>query len=292
MTANEPRTDRYRAPALGKGLDILEYLADQPHGAAAAEIARGIGRSRSEIFRMLMCLEERSFIARGQDERFRLTARLFELAHRHPPTKVLLENALPAMRRLASRAAQSCHLGVLHDASVLIVAQVDAPGFVSVGVHVGALRDLTSSASGATLLAFQEPEARGYLLEQALLSAPARRALEQRLRLVARRGYEERPSAVVRGIVDISAPIRDHRGVAIAALTAPCLQQSGDVPPLDDVRRMLQQAAAEITERIGGVGLETAAPRRAPAPGYQTSAAAMRTAAASSSSSGQHSQPT
>lgn len=250
------RTERYRAPALEKGLDVLEFLAGEPHGATAAEVARALGRTRSELFRMINCLEARNYVVRGQDERFRLTARLFELAHRHPPTKVLLDNALPVMRRLAGKASQSCHLGVLHDGAVLIVAQVDAPGFVSVGVHVGALRDLMTSASGATLLAFQEPEVREFLLQHNDLPPPLRRALEQRLKAVAKRGYEERPSAVIRGIIDVSAPILDHRGLAVAALTSPCVQQSGDFPPLEEVRRLLQQAAAEVTAMIGGAGLD------------------------------------
>lgn len=284
------RSPRYRAPALEKGLDVLEHLADQPHGATAAQVARALGRSRSELFRMITCLESRAYVVRGQDERFRLTARLFELAHRHPPTKGLLENALPVMRRLSARAAQSCHLGVLHDRAVLIVAQVDAPGFVSVGVHVGALRDLTTSASGVTLLAFQEAGTREFLLDQAGMPPSARRTLEQRVKAVARRGYEERASMVIRGIVDVSAPILDHHGIAVAALTSPYVEQSGDYPGLEEVRRLLQQATTEITSMIGGAGLDYPLP--APQRAYQASAAAMRRAAAASSSTGQHSQPT
>lgn len=53
----------YRAPALEKGLDILELMAGVPEGLGQAEIARRLGRSVGEIFRMLACLVERGYLA-------------------------------------------------------------------------------------------------------------------------------------------------------------------------------------------------------------------------------------
>ena len=37
--------DRYRAPALDKGLDILELLSEYPDGLTRAEIVKALGRS-------------------------------------------------------------------------------------------------------------------------------------------------------------------------------------------------------------------------------------------------------
>ena len=44
----------YSAPALEKGLDILELLSKQEAGLTQSEISRALGRSVSEIFRMLV----------------------------------------------------------------------------------------------------------------------------------------------------------------------------------------------------------------------------------------------
>lgn len=43
--------DRYRAPALEKGLDILELLAQRVEGLSQAEIAKELGRSPNETDR-------------------------------------------------------------------------------------------------------------------------------------------------------------------------------------------------------------------------------------------------
>ena len=83
-------------PALEKGLDILELFAGEPTGLTKSDVACRLGRTISEIFRILLCLEERGYISRSRDgERFRLTLHLFKFGpgisahethdHRSPP---------------------------------------------------------------------------------------------------------------------------------------------------------------------------------------------------------------
>jgi DNA-binding IclR family transcriptional regulator len=73
---------RYSAPALEKGLDVLELLASQPHALSLQEIAQRLGRSSAELYRMLDVLVQRGWLARLPDASYGLTLRLFELAHR------------------------------------------------------------------------------------------------------------------------------------------------------------------------------------------------------------------
>ena len=64
--ASPPRAeDRYRAPALDKGLDILELLARQPQGLTRAEIVKELDRNASEIYRMLERLVARQYVMRS-----------------------------------------------------------------------------------------------------------------------------------------------------------------------------------------------------------------------------------
>jgi len=61
----EDRPQKYTAPALEKGLDILERLSLSETGLSLSEIARDLGRSVSEIFRMLVVLEQRGYISQS-----------------------------------------------------------------------------------------------------------------------------------------------------------------------------------------------------------------------------------
>jgi DNA-binding IclR family transcriptional regulator len=251
------KTNAYSAPALEKGLDILELLAGAQRGSSLSEVAVALGRTRNEIFRMLSCLEDRGYIARKNgDDRFQLTARMFELAHRHPPTQDLVTVAMPVMRELAARSHQSCQVGMQHEGHVLIVAQVDAPGLVGVAMRVGARRELTNSASGLSLLAFQETRTRTEWLDSAGASrwpAAKKRALEKQLERIVRDRYVEHPNPAVKGVLGISSPICNFRGHAMATLTVTFAQLTAPHPSLREVRPWLIASAARITREMGGV---------------------------------------
>src|SRR6201993_2470995 len=144
MKTKAPKaSSRYPTPALEKGLDILEMFASEPTGLTKSDVARKLGRTISEIFRMLLCLEERGYIAQTPDsDRYHLTLHLFKLAQEHPPIKRMTMQALPIMQQAAHELGQSCHLGVLNGGQVVIIAQVDPP--VSRGSYVKAAALLIS----------------------------------------------------------------------------------------------------------------------------------------------------
>src|SRR5438270_3061825 len=73
---------RYAVPALDKGLDVLELLASEVDGLSLNEIARALDRTSSELFRMVTALARRGYIEQRNGDRYTLTLKLFELAHR------------------------------------------------------------------------------------------------------------------------------------------------------------------------------------------------------------------
>lgn len=248
---------RYRAPALEKGLDILELLADRPEGLSQTEIARALERSVGEIFRMLACLVDRGFITiHRPSDRYVLTLRLFELAHKHAPLQQLIASALPRMRDLAKAVHQSCHLTVVESGHGVVVAQADAPGEIGFAVRVGSVVDLLTTASGRVLLAFQQAAERERILSLEPGSR-ARRAFvtkhEEALDAVRARGHEDMESTRIRGVHDLSFPVLDARGTAVAALTMPYIERLdlADVS-LDAAREALATSASELSTALGG----------------------------------------
>ena len=164
-------SSRYPTPALEKGLDILELFVSEPSGLTKSDVARKLGRTISEIFRMLLCLEERGYIAQSTDsERYHLTLHLFRLALEHPPIKRMTTQALPIMQQVAHDLSQSCHLGVLNWGQVVIIAQVDSPVSPGFYVKAGAVVDLMHSATGHVILAHLTQEARTRAIEGSVQS--------------------------------------------------------------------------------------------------------------------------
>jgi len=250
-----PARGRYSAPALEKGLDILELFASRSAGLTGAEVARHLGRSISEIFRMLVCLEKRGYIceaARG--ERFELTLKLFELAHRHHPLERLIVQARPLLQEVANHTGQSCHLAMLSDAAVIVVAQVDAPGSMGFSLRLGAQVDLFDTASGHVILAFQSTAARqrAFAAWQRRSRRPIPRGVEKHLTAIRARGYEEIPSYQVNGVLNISYPIVNQHGEAIAAMSVPFIKRIGARLGAKQIRERLRSASERLTAGIGG----------------------------------------
>src|SRR3546814_10175017 len=92
----------YSAPALEKGLDILELLAAVGTPLTTRQVAERLGRSKNEIFRMVHVLIERDYIAREPgSEGLALTNKLFSLGMQTPPARDLVTVAAPVVERLA-----------------------------------------------------------------------------------------------------------------------------------------------------------------------------------------------
>ena len=246
--------DRYRAPALDKGLDILELLATQPHGLTRAEIVKEMDRSASEIYRMLERLVARQYVMRNPSgDRYALSLKLFALAHMHPPLSRLINQALPVMDDFTRKAEQSCHMGVYDRGNVLISAQINSPSGWSFAVQRGARVGLLDTASGHLLLAYaDEGNYNRMLAEHTPLDGEVPTtldALQATLASIRERGYLERDSAQTLGVVDISFPILGPDNTALATLTCPYIRRIDRHvgPDMAQVREYLRAAAAALS---------------------------------------------
>ncbi len=251
----------YAAPALEKGLDILEMLCKQPQGLSLSEIAQACGRKVGEIFRMLDCLKRRGYVSQiAGSERMQLTQRLFEMVHQFPPTQRLISVCQPQMQTLARQLGQSCHLAIFSAGEMLVIAQVDSPRSMGFAVRVGAKVDLLRSASGRVYLAFQpEPLHASMLLQRGVpLSPEDMKLLEKRLLKIRHAGHVAQPSDFIRGVINMSCPILNHHGQAVAALTVPYLKWEGSeatYPETQGARQLLSKTALATTQEIGGLAV-------------------------------------
>jgi len=246
---------RYTAPALEKGLDVLELLASVSEALTHSEIARRLGRTVSEVFRMLVCLEQRGYISRtGPNEEYQLTLKLFEVVHLHHPLQRLVTQARPLMVQVANSTGQSCHLAMLNNAEVVVVAQVEAPGNMGFSVRLGANIDVLNTASGHVILAFQNEDVRARALNlwRRRWRKPLPVRLNRHLDEIRHRGYEELPSYTVHGIINISYPVLNQHGQAIAAMAVPFLAQIDDEVGPPQVKEELARASQSLSAAIGG----------------------------------------
>jgi DNA-binding IclR family transcriptional regulator len=245
--------ERYAAPALKKGLQIIEALADRDTGLSLTEIAKTLNYTVNEIFRMVVALQQQGYIEPGADEKYRLTLKIFEVAHRQQPLRSVVATALPTMRDLANQQAQSCHLAVHYDGRVMIVAQVDSPEPWTFNVKVGSVVGLLDTSSGLVMLAYSDPQTRMRMLQAHVAQGGMPPDLEQTLAAIRADGFLIRPSLQTAGVTNLACPVFGGDNHVAAALVVPYVARLdiGTGPGIAATCAALQASCARISKLMG-----------------------------------------
>jgi DNA-binding IclR family transcriptional regulator len=241
---------RYRAPALEKGLDILELVSRASEPMSTGMITQALGRSTGELFRMIQVLEHRGFIEQVGGG-YLPTTRLFALGMRQAPIKSILEVALPVMRDLAETTEQSCHLALRAAGDIVVAARMESASLIGFSVRIGYRQPLVLTGSGTVLYAFQTPETRARWETTFDPNTPSDRLTTFRARADRARanGYDEHPSDIVPGIVDLAAPVL--RGeIAAAALTMPFVRKVPLKVEQGHALQLVREAARRISAEL------------------------------------------
>ena len=256
---SDDENDKYRAPALDKGLDILELLASSPEGMTKAEIAKGVGRSPNETYRMLRTLVRRNYVTSPPSgDEFMLSLKLLMLANAHPPRRRILDIAEPLMRQVTRKSEQSCQLALWEDGEVVISSAISAPGNWRLALRPGAVIGIYNTGSGMVLIAFQSAETRQRMIREHRLVNGEKKIPEaefiKMLDKVKQAGCTRGPSQTITGVINLSFPILDPSGNAIAALTCPFIQRIDDynAPSIDAVVKIFAETAKDIQRKISG----------------------------------------
>lgn len=217
------KESKYNAPALDKGLDILEYLSSQSTPQSQTDIAAGIDKTANEIYRMLTTLESRGYILRDEiSGKYRLSLKLYHLSHRHSPIDELRRAAQYPIEELAHQIRQSCHMSILYMSKVLVILHAKSPEPIALSVEEGNTFPLSLTASGKVFLAYMSES----VLKESLqvsnadeLNTSQKKIFFETLEKIKTEGYYIKRSELAEGVVDIAVPVSISAQGVTACLT-------------------------------------------------------------------------
>lgn len=217
-----PDKPAYYTATLGKGLDVLEALAEVEE-IALTELAARLKSSNATLFRILATLVHRGYVEKlPRSGHYRLTLRAWQIGSRALGRVGLRSVALEPMRTLAAKVNESPHLGVLEGSGVIIVEKIECRQPVRVDTYVGQRAPAHCSALGKIILAFASPET----VEAAWLpqrftrnTVILREAFDRELAHVRRQGYAVNRGEWRDGVCAVAVPLSDHSGKVAAGLS-------------------------------------------------------------------------
>jgi DNA-binding IclR family transcriptional regulator len=245
---------------LARGVELLATLetdeAQRRGGLGVLDVARIVGREKSQVSRGLRTLAELGLVERDPETLdYRLGWRLFALAARAGDGQ-LLTLAPPVLGALVARLGETAHLSVLQGTDVMTVLSEPSPNAVRATVWVGRRVPAHCTSSGRALLLDHDAEALRALYGASKL-APAGPGAPRDVAELARRvadaraqGHALADEELEPGLVGAAAPVRDFRGRIVAGLnvSAPKFRLTDG---LAAAGVEVQRAAEELSHRMG-----------------------------------------
>ena len=245
------------APALDRGLAILELLDSRSEGATLSEISRAIGVPKNSTMRMLQTLAERGYVTRDElTMRVALTGKLLRLGQPRVGGLSLVESALPAMRGLRDAVGETVQLGISIGDEGVVIERVESSQAVRIAVEIGLRFPLHNNAPGKVLLSHQSPRMRQQQIRRLKLDGFTKRTITNEDRLieecetVVERGYGTDWGEADEGIHCVAAPIFDPLGQLVSVVWVSAV--AGRMPRVrfGAVSKLVMQAAREIEGRL------------------------------------------
>jgi len=251
-------TRDYGIAVVRRALDILEALAQTPRPLGPTELARRVGTTPSAAFRVLKTFEERGYVARDSvSGQYRLGTRLAYLGERSTGTLDLRHVARPVLEELHRRFRETVNLAVLDNDHIVYIDMIESDHELRMAARVGARDHPYSTSLGKAILAYlPEPELERYLQRPLPRRTPHTItdpvALRAELERVRASGVAEDHEENEEGACCVGAPVFDHQGRVVAAISVsgPTVRLVG--PRIEEMRVAVKEAALAITRAIGG----------------------------------------
>ena len=249
--------NRYSAPAVDAALSILETLGGVDD-ISLTELAHKLGLGKSSVFRLLMTLARRGYVEKNpQSERYRLTYRLFAVGSSGADRLGLREAANPVMHRLAGETGETVNLGLLDGMRVVNLHKVEGRHLLRMHLELGGGAPAHATALGKVLLAALDPAEvarrfRGRRLERLTpRTIGDRRSLGTAFARIRKQGFALDDEECSLGLRCVAAPILNHLGSAVAALSVSGPSQRLPDQMLPRLAECVRAAAQDVSQRLG-----------------------------------------
>jgi IclR family KDG regulon transcriptional repressor len=240
--------------------EVLELFSQDRSEWGVSEVAKALGIPKSSAHSLLATLSQIGLLKRSREGRYRLGWRILALSQVLLSTSSWRQEARRAMEELVARYGETTHLAVLECGRVVYVEKLEGTRAVRV-VNTGIGVELPAHCSGVgkVLLAFRPWEEVERILAARGMPAFTPNTittldeLKTELQAVRERGYAYDIEEVVPELCCVAAPIRDHTGEVIAAMSLSVpfyrFQQMKE-----EYRRAILEATRAVSERLGYMG--------------------------------------
>lgn len=247
-----------RVQSLDRALQLLELLGAAREPMGLADLAELVQVDRSTAHRLLGTLGQRGYVNQdARTRRYSLGLKIVELGRHALEGLSLRAVARNYLRELARESGESANLIVRAGRQAVCVELEPSPSILSVTNEIGAVFAPHATAAGKVLLAHVGEADRLAWLGAAVRPAFTPRtltdlaALTSHLQQVTRQGFAVDDEESHLGVRCVAAPIYDHRGAVVAALSLSGPAMRVTLERLPALTALVVKAARTISAALG-----------------------------------------
>ena len=243
--------------SLGRALRLAEVLSHYREGATLKELSDELDLPKSTVHRLLQAYRELGYVEQDNvSGRYRLSVKWLGISLKILEHIDLRHIARMTLTTLADMSGEVVHLVVLNDGEVVYIDKVEGKETIRMHSRIGHRAPVHCTAVGKSILAYlPEDDVRTILAEHGLpahtphtITDPDK--LLEHLQHIRARGVAYDLEENEPDITCVAAPIFDHRGHVIAALSI-----SGPThrmrPRLEALSEHVKKAGDTISQRLG-----------------------------------------
>ena len=250
--------ERYFINSILRAGNILKALAEGKGSFSLREMAEFMELDRSTTYRILLSLEKCRLVEKNEKTgEYSLGLGAFEIGSAYQRRADFVPISKPIMEELALKAQETVNLAVLSEREILYIDKVDSPRSVGVMSKIGQRNPVYCTSLGKALLAFQ-PEAEQARTLAAIKLVPftphtitSKREFIKELKEIRQQGYALDRREIEEEVECIAAPIRNHLGIAVAAISISGPQKKIQTPKEKNYVGWVSEAGRRISARLG-----------------------------------------
>lgn len=242
-----------------RALAILQYLSQHGGEHGVRGLAAALDQSPTTVFRLLETLADAGFVRQNPaTERYAIGIKAVQLGIAALGSLDITAIAPPCLRALVRETGESAFLAVRDNTEIVYLLKEEGRHSIRTTARLGSRRPLHCTALGKSLLAMLPHDEAEALLRRAGMPAMTPTTitdfsiLADDLAQVRTRGYAVDREEVEEGLACVAAPIRDHRGDTIAAVSM-AGPTTRILPHEARFGRLVAETALELSTALGFV---------------------------------------
>ena len=250
---------RYFIHSLGRGLKLLEMLAQSKEPMTLSRISVSMGLTLPTAYRFLHTLESLEFIERDSETKsYRVAPKVLCLGYGLFQSSDLWQSAHPYLVSASREYNETFNLAILDGVDILYIDRVKTQKILTINLEIGSKLPAYCTSMGRVLLASLPREKAAKIISESRREQMTPRTvvsldgLMAVLEEVREKGYAVNIGELALELISVAAPVRDKDGQVVAALNMAVNAAQHDKERVgEELAPIVKQAALKISNAIG-----------------------------------------